>query len=122
MDELIEQTWKELGQRLSPVRDLVMVRTEPHEKKIGSLYLPPKLQHFYGELPHLQMVTATALSVGPQCRSIKVGDRIVFSRLFFGRLFTMKDGTLVGYLREDQVSGHRLDPRPPPTSEAAEAA
>jgi len=103
--DLIEKTWAEIGYKIHPLRNLVMVRTDPIPDKIGSIYLPPKLQTFYGELPHLQLITATILSAGKDVKGVKVGDRVAFTRLHFARFQNMQDGTKVGWMPEDQLAG-----------------
>lgn len=101
----IEATFEELGiKNFRALKKMLLVRTEPLPKKIGLIYVPPKLASFYGELPHLQNIYAMVLSAGPKadCRPT---DRVVFSRLYFARWQTMEDGTVVGWIDEANVYG-----------------
>jgi hypothetical protein len=105
-DDTVEKTWEEVGYRVRPLRWMVFVRTDPIPQKVGSIYLPFKLQTFYGELPHLQVVTATVLSVGPKALGLQPGDRVAFARLHFARWLDMADGTKVGWIDANQIAGY----------------
>ncbi len=105
--ERVEETWKEVGCRVKPLRKTIMVRTEPlPTRSAGGVELPPKLATFYGELPHMQIILATVLSSGRQA-ILEAGDRIAFTRLFFARWLKMEDGTMVGWIaNEENVIGY----------------
>lgn len=104
---LVQQTWDELGVKMRARGYWVWVRTEPHKEKIGSIWLPPKMAKFHGELPHLVNVMATVLTAGNvgAAAEFKTGDRIWFTRLYFGYHKKMEDGTFVGWLDANQISG-----------------
>lgn len=107
---LVKEAWRKLGFKMKPLRNVVVVRTEPINKKVGKdqiLWAPPKLQRFYGELANLQLVTATVLAVGSKCKELKPGDHIGFARLFFARLWDINanEQDLVGYVLEENVMG-----------------
>lgn len=82
---VVERTWKELGYEIEATGWKVWVRTRPHPRKIGSLWLPPKAGSFHGELPHLRTVFATVLSAGPLGAALELepGDIVAFKRLEF---------------------------------------
>lgn len=103
--ELVERTWAEVGYRIRPLRFLVFVRTEPPEKKVGSLFLIDKDASFYGGLPHQRLVRATVLSAGPAA-NVKVGERVCFTRLHFARYKTLEDGTHVGWISSNEIAGY----------------
>lgn len=104
--ERVEETWEELGFRLRMLRSAILVRTEPLPKTSGGVILPDRATSFYGELPHVQFVTAVVLSAGPKA-VLKPGDRIAFTRLFFARYMEMQDKTMVGWIaNEENVLGY----------------
>lgn len=85
--DIVERTWEEIGCKIKPVGYRMWVRTKPHVRKTeGGLWLPPKLQKFHGELPHLVTVHATVLCSGPKgvAKEFKPGDVVAFKRLHFG--------------------------------------
>jgi len=83
--DVVEQTWKELGYKVRATGYRAWVRTLPRPRKIGSIWLPPKMASFHGELPHLRTVYAIILSAGPKgvARELKPGDIVAFKRLEF---------------------------------------
>ena len=83
--DLIERTWKELGYEIEATGYRVWVRTLPHPRKAGSIWLPPKAGSFHGELPHLRTVYAVVLSAGPKgpAAELRPGNIIGFKRLEF---------------------------------------
>lgn len=114
--DLVERTWEELGYRVRATGWKTWVRTMPHPRKIGSIWLPPKLQSFHGELPHLVTVHAVVLSSGPLglAADFKPGDRIAFKRLHFGYWQKLEaankdewggDEQYVGWVDANQVLG-----------------
>lgn len=125
--QVVERTWKELGYKFRPWRRIVLVRTDPIPTMTsGGIHLPPKLASFYGELPHIQLVTAIVLASGPECE-LKAGDRIGFQRLYFARWLEMDDNTLIGWISDERnvvglvegdptyvQLGTRTKPNPPP--------
>ena len=107
MLELVEKTWEDLGNRIDARGYWTWVRTDPHREKIGSIWLPPKLASFHGELPHLVNVIATVLTSGPEglAAEFSPGDRVFFKRLYFGYWRKMEDGTFVGWIDANQIDG-----------------
>lgn len=113
--DLVNETHEQLGYRIEPIGYKIFVRTMPHEKKKGLLWLPPKLQSFHGEtLAHLVIVRATVLSCGPRglAATIEPGEIVEFQRLHFGfveKLFgggTVDDPfgeVYVGFLDSNQL-------------------
>lgn len=105
MSDRISATFAELGiNSFRPMRDLVLVRSNPMPQKTGSIYLPNKLATFFGLLPNLQLITATVLSAGPKA-TVLPGEDIVFMRLNFAWWKIMEDGTVVGWIQEANVFG-----------------
>lgn len=102
--EVVNRTWSEVGYKITPLRKMVFVKTDPVPQKVGSLYLPPKLATFYGELPNLVLVNATVLAAGPKA-SVRPGDRVCFTRLFFARYCDLQDGTYIGWIEEENLTG-----------------
>lgn len=100
--ERVNATWAEMGRSIRPLRDTVFVRTELRPEKDGMIYLPPSVRGNHSGLGHQVLMQAVVISVGPKCR-LKVGQRIAFARLFFAWLEKMDDGTLVGWLREENI-------------------
>lgn len=126
MDRLafVEDSWKlvteilqlqgysiKAPERIRPIRDILMVRTDaPPLKFSGSeLYLPPKHTNFYGAMPKEVTTYATVMSVGKDVKSVKVGDRVAFTRIFFAMLADLPDLGKFGYVREEQLIGIQDD-------------
>jgi len=83
--DIVERTWNELGYSVEATGYRVWVRTLPHPRKIGSIWLPPKAASFHGELPHLRTIFAVVLSAGPRgvAQELRPGDIVAFKRLEF---------------------------------------
>ena len=100
---LVDKTWEELGHKVRAIRYMTWVRTLPFpEKTAGGILLPPKLQSFHGELPHLQNVRGVVVSTGPvgAARDMKVGELVEFQRLHFAYYKKLREGDgeeYVGY-------------------------
>lgn len=111
MTDRIADTFFELGiNSFRPLRDLVLVRSNPMPEKTGSIYLPNKLATFFGLLPNLQLITAIVLSAGPKA-TVLPGEDIVFLRLNFAWWKIMEDRTVVGWIQEANVLGRpELEP------------
>lgn len=114
MIDMVQKTWDELGFKVRPVRRNVVVRTHPLTQKTqsGLLWLPPKQTGFYGQLPHVHMVRATVLAVGPlaaQYYNVKVGEEIAFQRLHFGKFYDLNAEEKVGWIDASQVAGYPED-------------
>lgn len=103
--DVVERTWTEVGYRVRPLHRNVFVRTDPPEQKVGSLWLPPKLQSFHGDLPHMRIISATVLIAGPKTE-VKPGERICFQRLHFAWLKKLEDGGMFGWIDQVQVLGY----------------
>lgn len=106
--EQIERTWQEVGQRARPLRRMVFVRTELLPEKVGSLWLPPDQRSNYAKLGHQVLMRALVLSTGPQCRVLRAGDRVAFMRLFFAWWHKLSDGSLVGWIDEENIAAYAL--------------
>lgn len=106
--DVVERTWDEVGYRVRAMHRNVFVRTDPPEQKVGLLWLPPKLQGFHGDLPHLRVVKATVLAAGPKTE-LKPGDRICFQRLHFAWLKKLGGEVMFGWIDQVQVLGYALD-------------
>ncbi len=107
LKKMIAETWGACG--VKSVRGLansfaIFVKTEPPPKKIGSIWLPPKLSGFYGDLPHLRLIVGTVLARGGKTE-VKPGDRICFMRLHFARWKDLGDEVYVGWIYDNQVIG-----------------
>lgn len=108
--ELVEKTWAEVGHFIRPLRRMVFVKTELRPQKSGQVWLPPSTATNYaGIAAHQVLMEATVLSVGPKCR-LQPGEKICFARLFFAWLYKLEDGTLVGWIDEENVSGYVEEP------------
>ena len=108
--KLVEQTFDEIGYRIKSVGFMTWVRPFPHLRKThgGLLWLPPKLQGFHGELPHLVTVRGVVLDSGPvgAAREFKAGDVVEFQRLYFGHYWKIglpEDQEYVGWLDANQI-------------------
>lgn len=99
----IEDTWREVGQRARPLRDMVFVRTELLPEYVGAIYVPPAYRGNYSGLAHTVFMRAIVLATGPSCKVLSPGQRVGFSRLFFARWQECEDGTLVGWVPEENV-------------------
>lgn len=110
----VEKTWDELGYRIRATGYRVWVRTLPHPRKHGSIWLPPKAGSFYGELPHLRTVYAVVLSAGSRgpAKGLKPGDIVGFKRLEFAWWAKLQptqtdeyggDEEFVGYIDSNHV-------------------
>jgi len=106
--DIVERTWAELGFRLKATGWKVWVRTLPHPRKIGSLWLPPKAASFYGELPHLRTVYAVVLSAGPRgvAQELKPGDVIAFKRLHFAWIRKLEPTNVDEYGADEEYLGY----------------
>lgn len=85
--DLVEETWEQLGYKIRPIGWKIFVRTMPHQKKVGSLWMPPKLQTFHGEVAaHLRIIRGVVLSAGNRgpAETMKPGEIVEFQRLHFG--------------------------------------
>jgi hypothetical protein len=69
--------------------------------------MPPKLQSFHGELPHLATVHATVLSAGPVglAAEMSPGDTVAFQRLHFGWHAKLKPTNTDEYGGDDEYVG-----------------
>jgi len=112
--DLVERTWEELGYKIQATGWKVWVRTKPHPRKYGHIWLPPKAGSFHGDLPHLRTVYATVLSAGPKgvAATLKPGDVVAFKRLEFAWWVKLEpqetdryggDEEYVGYLDANHV-------------------
>jgi hypothetical protein len=103
--QMIKKTFDELGiKSFRPLRKTLLLRTERIPDKVGSIFVPPKLATFYGELPHMQPILAFVLAAGPKA-TVRAGDRILFMRLHFARWQTLEDGTVCGWIDEANILG-----------------
>ncbi len=102
----IKQTFDELGiNGFRPLRNLLLVRTNPMPEKTGSLFLPPKMSTLYGSLRgDSQLVTAEVLAAGPKA-TVLPGEQIVFIRLHYAWWKFLSDKTSVGWIQEANVWG-----------------
>lgn len=106
--ELVQETWEELGFRVRARGYYIWVRTLPFPRKIGSIWMPPKLQQFYGELPHLVTIRALVLSAGNAglAEGIHAGETIFFKRLHFAeyrRVGEREEQQRVGWVNANDV-------------------
>ena len=105
MQEFIDRTWQEVGHKIRPLRRLLVVRTLPTEQKLGLLWLPPSAVSVYGGLAHQRTLKAVVLSVGPKA-TVKPGEVIAFTRLYFGWWQKFENDCYLGWIDETQVSGY----------------
>lgn len=111
MIDRVKETFAELEiNSFRPLRDLVLVRSNPMPVKTGSIYLPNKLTTFFGLLPNMQLITATVIAAGSKA-TVLIGEEIVFLRLNFIWWKVMEDRTVVGWIQEANVLGRpELEP------------
>lgn len=119
--KIVEDTWAELGFRIRPMKGTLIIRTEPHTTKTaGGIWLSPKYEGFYGDLPHLRVLKARVLAVGPDVKDVKVGDRIALQRLHFARYAGVNEPEcfvgwvqnykdIYGHVEEDECAGTTTD-------------
>lgn len=110
--DIIKKTFDEMGiPGFRPLRSVVLVRANPVPKKTGEIFLPEKLASFFGELPHMQPITATVLAAGPKA-TVKPGEMIAFMRLHFSWWMKLEDGSYVGWLQDEThvIGWADLDP------------
>jgi hypothetical protein len=99
---------------IKPLRKMLFVITDapPQKTASGLLFLPPKISSFYGELPHIRLVTGTVIAAGPKATTT-VGARVIFQRLHFARWqkFSKADEpeVYVGWIDEDSLVGYPED-------------
>jgi hypothetical protein len=105
MEYTPEAVWQKLGIHVQAMGSRVFVVTDLPATKVGSLYLPVKATTFYGGLPHLVLVRATVLSVGPLVQGVAVGDRVTFPRTYFARWKPIETDVMLGWVDVSQVAG-----------------
>ena len=105
MQAFIDRTWQDYGRKIRPLRKLLVVRTLPTEQRVGSLWLPPTAASLYGPLAHQRQVKAIVLAAGPQA-TVKPGEVIAFTRLYFGYWHKYENDCYLGWIDENQVSGY----------------
>jgi len=108
--ERAEDTWEELGHEIRARNDIVFVRTDPIRRITeGGIILTDKQADFYYGLPGKDPkrgwntpITkwATVIAAGPKAE-VAVGDRVCFMRLDFAWSYKLRDGTLVGWARNE---------------------
>lgn len=106
--DIVERTWDELGYRVRATGYRTWVRTLPHPRKIGSIWLPPKAASFYGELPHLRTIFAVVLSSGPVgvAKELKPGMIVAFKRLEFAWWAKLKPAQTDEYGADEEYVGY----------------
>lgn len=92
---------------IKPRRRAVWVVTDKPADKTpsGLLWLPPEMTKFYYFVPHLRLVRATVVAVGPDAPWFRVGDRIGFARTWFARFAFLGDECMLGFLDATKVAG-----------------
>lgn len=105
--DVVERTWAEVGCRVRPLRNMVFLRTLPLEQKVGSLFLPPKMTQFHGELPHMKTVKAVVVAAGPKAK-VQTGEQVCFTRLQFAWWKKLDDGCMLGWINENEITGYVL--------------
>jgi len=55
---------------IKPLKDLVLVNLAPPKDKEGSIFLP-------SEREELSRTEGVVLAVGPQCKEVTIGDKII---------------------------------------------
>lgn len=122
---IVKETWRAYGREIRPLRGMVYLRTELRDAyTAGGIYIPPEHRGNFKGLANRVYLTGIVLAAGPECRSVVPGDRVAINRLHFGWLEKFEDGTLLGYLLDEQfVFGYWDCPNPPAIGpEAAERA
>ena len=103
----VEETWKDIGMKVRPMRRKLYVRTHSYKDRIGLIWLPPSNHSsFYSGMAHQRLVKATVCSVGPGVAEAQPGDTILFTRLFFIKHLAIDDGTFTGWIDEVNMIGY----------------
>ena len=105
MQEVIDRTWQEVGHKIRPLRKILVVRTLPTEQRLGAIWLPPSAANLYGGLAHQRTVKAIVMAAGPKA-TVKPGEVIAFTRLYFGWWNQLENGCYFGWVDENQISGY----------------
>ncbi len=104
--ELVNQTWDEIGRKVRALRYTVFLRTEPVQtQSLGGIHYPASTTGFYDGLMHMRLVCATVLAVGNEVHELEPGMRVCFQRKYLARWQTLKDGTFVGWIHSEEVTG-----------------
>jgi hypothetical protein len=109
LETIVEDTWDEIGHKIKATGFKLWVRTLPHPRKVGRVWLPPNRGRFYGELPHLKLVFAVVLSVGPHARSqheLQPGTIVGFKRLNFAWWRKLEGANEDEWGSDDQFVGY----------------
>jgi hypothetical protein len=105
-EQAIEQSWKDIGCSVRPLGRKIFCRTLPRvSTTVGGIVIPGGSLSFYSGPPHLQILEALVLSVGPRVKGIVKGDIINFKRFHFARIWDLPDGTKGGWIDMGQVLG-----------------
>jgi len=103
----VDETWKDIGMKVKPLRRKLYVRTCPYKDKIGLIWLPGgNHSGFYSGMAHQRLVKATVCSVGGEVAEVEPGDTILFTRLFFIKHLSIDDGTFTGWIDEVNMIGY----------------
>lgn len=95
-----------------PQRLIVLLDPLPEQTSQG-LYLPTKQTTLAAGLPKAHALTAQVLAAGPQAQHL-VGQRVAFTRLYYGWLYRLSGGRQVGFVDARNVLftvGPEVDPR-----------
>jgi hypothetical protein len=102
----LAESWAALDGEHQALGEWVLVRTEPARRSTDSgILLPTDLDGFYGGLPKGRYAYATVLSVGSACAEVtNQGDSVLFPRMHFARWKVLRDGSLIGWIHESEVT------------------
>lgn len=115
---------------VQPRKRAVWVVTDQPPKKTesGLLWLPPEMEAFYYFVPHLRLVKATVVGVGPDVpylngkQVFQVGDRVGFPRTWFARYQFLGEEMMMGWLDYEKVGGLLQEALPKVKHEPSRAA
>jgi len=84
---------------LKPILDRIVVQPDPKPKHASGLYIP--------DLPSEKSDKGQVLAAGPQCKFIKAGDKVLFTK-FTGQEVKV-DGVTVLIMNEDAVMARLME-------------
>jgi hypothetical protein len=109
INPLIEETWKEIGIKVTQAFGrMVFVRTLPLQPATSNGLILPDHEWLYAGPAHLRFVKGLVLVADKNC-SVKMGDTVLFQRLVFARWFQLPNQIYVGWVKEAELLGWVLE-------------
>ena len=94
---------------METLHDIVQIKKDPipEMSKSGKLYLPDMVRDCVDQNTERGVFLGTVTCVGPECRTVKVGNRVLFGKGFY-ELYETDEGPRCGMHERDifaQVEG-----------------